>query len=73
MAFTIMRSGVFTILAGAVASWVRHKRLRGCPHFTYGRGAKKSLKKFGIPWSSWYHLAQDRDGWRTLLYPQATH
>jgi len=56
-----------------LTSWVRHKRLRGCPHFTYGRGAKKSLKKFGIPWSSWYHLAQDRDGWRTLLYPQATH
>lgn len=34
--------------------WVRSKRPRGCPKFTYGRSVKKLLKKVGIDKMVWF-------------------
>ena len=31
-----------------LSSWVNHKRPKGCPNMTYGRGVTKALRKFGI-------------------------
>ena len=47
--------------------WVRSKRPRGCPKFTYGRSVKKLLKKVGIDKMVWYDLASDRLRWRGLI------
>ena len=51
-----------------LTSWVRNKRPRGAPQFTYGRGVMKALKKAEIKKDSWYDIAQDRVVWRTLIY-----
>lgn len=51
-----------------LTSWVRSKRPRGCPKFTYGRSINKSLKYAGIEKSEWHELAVNRLQWRTLLY-----
>ena len=40
--------------------WVRSKRPRGCPKFTYGRSVKKLLKRVGIDKMDWYVFASDR-------------
>ena len=50
-----------------LTSWVRNKRPRGAPQFTYGRGVIKALKKVDIEKSEWYNAAQDRNAWRTLI------
>ena len=50
-----------------LTSWVRNKRPRGAPQFTYGRGVMKALKKAEIKKDSWYDIAQDRVAWRTLI------
>ena len=50
-----------------LTSWVRNKRPRGAPQFTYGRGVMKALKKVDIEKSEWYNAAQDRNAWRTLI------
>ena len=50
-----------------LTSWVRNKRPRGAPQFTYGRGVMKALKKADIDKDKWYSAAQDRDAWRSLI------
>ena len=50
-----------------MSCWVKNKRPRGCPKFTYGRGLVKALKKAKIDSTNWSDLAQDRILWRTLL------
>jgi len=47
--------------------WVRSKRPRGCPKFTYGRSIRKLLKKSGIDTSEWYVIASDRPRWRGMI------
>ena len=46
-----------------MSSWVRNKRPRGCPRFTYGRGLYKALKIAKIDKKNWYELASDRTLW----------
>ena len=50
-----------------LSSWVRNKRPRGCPQFTYGRGLTKALKKANIDPNNWHNVASDRLNWRKLL------
>lgn len=50
-----------------MSCWIKNKRPRGCPKFTYGRGLVKALKKAKIDSTNWSDLAQDRILWRTLL------
>ena len=49
-----------------LTSWVSHKRPRGCPEFTYGRGLRKALTKTGIDPKEWTVLAENREDWRRL-------
>ena len=44
-----------------MSSWVKSKRLIGCPEFTYGRGLLKVLNKATIPKETWHEFAQNRD------------
>ena len=50
-----------------MSSWVRSKRPRGAPQFTYGRGLIKSLKKANVNTKLWHSLAQNRDSWRDMI------
>ena len=50
-----------------ISSWVRNKRPRGCPRFTYGRGLYKALKIAKIDKKNWHELASDRTLWRNML------
>lgn len=50
-----------------LSGWVRSKRPRGAPHFTYGRALRKSLKKAQIDIATWPTTAQDREQWRNIL------
>ena len=50
-----------------MSSWVRSKRPRGAPQYTYGRGLTKALKKAGVDSDLWGMLATDRDGWRNTI------
>ena len=50
-----------------LSAWVRNKRPRGCPQFTYGRGLRKSLQKAAIDTSHWFELCMDRVSWRSLI------
>ena len=43
-----------------LSGWVRSKRPRGCPRFTYGRTLQKSLQKARIDSTTWPILAQNR-------------
>ena len=47
-----------------LSGWVRSKRPRGCPRFTYGRTLQKSLQKARIDSTTWPILAQNRAQWR---------
>ena len=50
-----------------MSSWVRSKRPRGAPRFTYGRTLQKALKKARIDSVAWSALAEDRKTWRNLI------
>ena len=50
-----------------LSAWVRSKRPRGCPRFTYGRSLKKSLKKARIDIETWPIIAQNREQWRNII------
>ena len=50
-----------------LSSWVRSKRPRGAPRFTYGRTLKKALKKANVDATNWYESAADKKGWREIL------
>ena len=50
-----------------LSSWVQHKRPRGAPQYTYGRGLFKALKKADIDTEIWWEAAQNRDGWRDTI------
>ena len=47
--------------------WVRNRRPRGCPEFTYGRGIYKALRTINVGKNSWYDLALDRVAWKNVL------
>ena len=50
-----------------LSCWVRSKRPRGCPKFTFGRSLKKSLRFANINVDGWDVLACDRLKWRSIL------
>ena len=50
-----------------MSSWVRSKRPRGAPRFTYGRALRKALKKAGVSSNTWTAQAMDRANWRNLI------
>ena len=49
-----------------LSCWVHHKRPRGSPEFTYGRGIKKALKWFEIG-LEWHDSIYERNEWRKLI------
>ena len=51
-----------------MSCWVRSKRPRGAPRFTYGRSLVKCMKKVDIDPVDWHVLAMDRLSWRRLLH-----
>ena len=50
-----------------ISAWVRSKRPRGAPRFTYGRSLRKALKKARIDTATWATLAQDRGAWKDTI------
>ena len=42
--------------------WVRSKRPRGCPKFTFGRSIKKALRYAKIDFDNWTDISNDRTG-----------
>ena len=63
----LSRMGMERLPRMMLSSWVRNKRPRGCPKFTYGRGLKKALKKAKIDVNNWVEMAKDRTLWRNML------
>ena len=51
-----------------LSCWVRSKRPRGAPRYTYGRSLNKCLKKSGIDPNVWHVLALNKNEWRKLIY-----
>ena len=51
-----------------LSCWVRHKRPRGAPRFTYGRSLKKALKKANIQLDNWHEAAANRAEWRKSIH-----
>ena len=47
--------------------WVRSKRPRGCPKFTFGRSIKKALNFAKIDFDNWFEIANDRTEWRSAI------
>ena len=50
-----------------LSCWVRSKRPRGAPKFTYGRSLMNCLKKANIDRERWHLLACDRHSWRNRI------
>ena len=50
-----------------MSCWVRNKRPRGAPLFTYGRGLYKTMKKENIDKIHWMNIATNREEWRDIL------
>ena len=50
-----------------LSSWVRSKRPKVAPRYTYGRSLYKSLKKAGIDINIWHELACDKVKWRDIV------
>ena len=51
-----------------LSSWVRSKRPRGAPKYTYGRSLLKSIRKSGIDTNYWHVLASNKFEWRKMLF-----
>ena len=51
-----------------LSCWVRHKRPKGAPRFTYGRSLKKALKKANIQLDNWHEAAANRAEWRKSIH-----
>jgi len=47
--------------------WVKYRRPKGAPEFTYGRGIYKALRRASISKDDWFVLAQDRCEWRRKM------
>ena len=50
-----------------LSSWVKHRRPKGAPEFTFGRGMYKALRRANISKENWFVLAQDRCEWRRTI------
>ena len=50
-----------------ISSWVRNKRPRGAPQYTYGRALMKAMLKAGVDARSWWLQAGDRFRWRDTI------
>ena len=51
-----------------LSCWVRSKRPRGAPKYTYGRSLMKCLRKAKIDTENWHVLALDKLSWRSKLH-----
>ena len=51
-----------------ISCWVRSKRPRRAPRYTYGRSLMKCLRKSGIDCERWHELALNRDVWRNMIF-----
>ena len=51
-----------------MSCWVRSKRPRGAPRYTYGRSLFKCMKKSGIDTNVWHDLALNKLEWRNLIH-----
>ena len=51
-----------------LSCWVRSKRPRGAPKYTYGRSLMKCLKKANIDTERWHIIAKDRKSWRSRIH-----
>ena len=50
-----------------LSSWVKNRRPRGAPEFTFGRGMYKALRRANISKDNWFVLSQDRCEWRKMI------
>ena len=50
-----------------LSSWVNHRRPKGSPEFTYGRGIYKALRKVNVGVNKWFDMALDRNVWNDVL------
>jgi len=50
-----------------LTSWIREKRPRGAPGYTYDRGMYKALKKVNLGKNDWYNVALNRFEWRGVV------
>ena len=50
-----------------LSSWVYHRRPKGSPEFTYGRGIYKALRKVNVGVNEWYDMALNRNVWNGVL------
>ena len=63
----VIRMPWFRLPRKMISCWVRSKRPRGAPRYTYGRSLYKTLKKCNIDTSSWHTIAFDKVRWRNLI------
>ena len=50
-----------------LSSWVNHRRPKGSPEFTFGRGVYKALKMVDVNKFDWFGLAIDRHSWKNVM------
>ena len=63
----VIRMPWFRLPRKMISCWVRSKRPRGAPRFTYGRSLQKTLKKCNVDKSRWQIIAFDKLKWRNLI------
>ena len=63
----VIRMPWFRLPRKMISSWVRSKRPRGAPRYTYGSSLSKTLRKCNIEKSCWHVLALDRVWWRNAI------
>ena len=63
----VTRMGSERLPRKMLTSWIRERRPRGAPDFTYGRGMYKALKKVDVDRKEWFEMAMDRVKWRNVL------
>ena len=67
LARSCIPNGIREVTTEDAVFMVQHKRPRGAPQFTYGRGIYKALRKLKIALDNWPMLAMDRVAWRDML------
>ena len=50
-----------------LSSWVKNRRPRGAPEFTFGCGMYKALRCANISKDNWFVLSQDRCEWCKMI------
>ena len=63
----VARMPIIRLPRKLLSSWVTHRRPKGAPEFTYGRGIYKTLRKIDVDVNEWYNMALDRNVWNGVL------